>query len=72
MPQRVSKICAACAEVAMFRGHIEPHRYMRIQNQQACRTGGYDTFYHCLECDTTWICHTDQWGFNGGFKLKPD
>lgn len=71
MPQRVSQICAACAEVATFPGHNEPHKHMQIQGQKACPDGGYDTVYHCIECDTVWICHTDKWGSNIGFKLVP-
>ena len=66
-------ICAACAEVATLPGHLQPHEHMRIVQQKCCAPGegGYDTTYHCLECDTCWVCHTDQWGFSCGFKLVP-
>lgn len=69
-------ICAACAEVATLPGHVEPHKHMRVEDQHTSRShdgrshdGSYDTHYRCLECDTRWVCHTDKWGFNSGFKL---
>jgi hypothetical protein len=46
---------------------------MRIQGEPGPvgANGGYDTKYRCLTCDSTWLCHTDKWGFNSGFKLLP-
>lgn len=54
-------------------GHVEPHDHMRAQGQRSAvdANGGYDTQYRCLECDSIWVCHTDKWGFNCGFKLVP-
>lgn len=73
MPRTGPTICAACAEVSTLPGHNEPHKYMRIVGQHSARypNGGYDTNYKCLECETVWVCHTDKWGYNNGFKLLP-
>lgn len=74
MPHSTRTICAACAKVATLPGHVEPHKYMRIQQGQRPglnANGGYDTQYRCLECNTVWVCHTDKRGLNCGFKLVP-
>lgn len=71
MAQSNPTICAACAEVAILPGHVEPHPHMHILHHRTRRYAGgaADRHYHCLECDTVWVCHTDQWGSNCGFKL---
>ncbi len=66
-------ICAACAEVVISPAHVEPHKYMHVQERSSRTAGnGRDTRYRCLECDTVWLCHTDSQGCICGFKqVKP-
>lgn len=71
MTRANATICDACAEVAAQPSCIEPHQHMQVLRELAKQypSGGYDTLYRCLKCDTVWAYHTDKWGSICGFKL---